>query len=258
MRTAAVVGVLLLLAAAIAPLVFPDSIGKLVRGIQKPKQVGVLVGVPDSSPAASQPRTMTQVPPNTSASPPAVISSQPVNPTGLPETSAPANAATTPNPFHVAPADVQQAQIASAQPQPAAPTNSVENSAAPTPDSCWSCGPGRKCISSGKHRTTANYRKPVESAEHKKICCLEIQTRTRWPEFCRILPAGPHSLDAQSRYGYHIRWAIDPASAVWPHCSRRAGRRRRPRLVIETGFLWTATRCLVLRRGLGRIISLVD
>ena len=78
-RTAAVVGVLLLLAAAIAPLVFPDSIGKLVRDIQKPKQVGVLVGVPDSSPAASQPAT--QVTRNTSTSPPAVVSSQPVNPT---------------------------------------------------------------------------------------------------------------------------------------------------------------------------------
>ena len=133
-RTAAVVGVLLLLAAAIAPLVFPDSISKLVRGIQKPKQVGVLVGVPDSSPAASQPRAVAQVPRNTSPSPPAVVSSQPVNPTALPETPAPANAATTPNPFHVAPADVQQAQIASAQPQAAAPTNAAENAAAATPD----------------------------------------------------------------------------------------------------------------------------
>src|SRR4029077_19458895 len=89
-RTAVVVGVLLLLAAAIAPMVFPDSVGKLVRGIQKPKQVGVLVGVPDSSPAASQP--VTQVPRNTSTPPPAVVSSQPVNPTALPETPASANA----------------------------------------------------------------------------------------------------------------------------------------------------------------------
>jgi hypothetical protein len=134
-RTVAVVGVLLLLAAAIAPVVFPDSIGKLVRGIQKPKQVGVLVGVPDASPAASGPRAVSQVPGNTSASPPDVVSSQPVKPAGPPETPAPATAATTPNPFHVAPADVQQAQMASAQPQAAAPTNSAENSAAPTPDS---------------------------------------------------------------------------------------------------------------------------
>ena len=133
-RTAAVLGVLLLLAAAIAPLVFPDSISKLVRGIQKPKQIGVLVGVPDSSPAASQPRALAQVPKNTFASPPAVVSSEAVNPTALPEAPAPATAATTPNPFHVAPADVQQAQIATAQPQPAAPTNSAGNSAVATPD----------------------------------------------------------------------------------------------------------------------------
>ncbi len=135
-RTAAVVGVLLLLAAAIAPLVFPDSIGKLVRGMQKPKQVGVLVGVPDSSPAASQPAT--QVTRNTSTSPPAVVSSQPVKPTALTETPASANAATTPNPFHVSPADVQQAQIANAQSHGAAPTNAAENAAAATPDTAAS------------------------------------------------------------------------------------------------------------------------
>ncbi len=131
-QTAAVVGVLLLLAAAIAPMVFPDSIGKLVRGIQKPKQVGVLVGVPDSSPAASQPET--QITRNTSISPPAVVSSQPAKSNALPETPAPANAATTPNPFHVSPADVQQAQIANAQSHGAAPTNAAENAAAATPD----------------------------------------------------------------------------------------------------------------------------
>ncbi len=131
-QTAAVVGVLLLLAAAIAPMVFPDSIGKLVRGIQKPKQVGVLVGVPDSSPAASQPET--QITRNTSISPPAVVSSQPAKSNALPETPAPANAATTPNPFHVSPADVQQAQIANAQSHGADPTNAAENAAAATPD----------------------------------------------------------------------------------------------------------------------------
>jgi len=136
MRTAAVVGVLLLLAAAIAPVVFPDSISKLVRSFQEPKQVGVLVGVPDSSPAANQP--VTQVTRNTSISPAAVVSSQPVKPTALPETPAPANAMTTPNPFHVSPADIQQAQIASAQPHGAAPTNAPENATAPTPETSTS------------------------------------------------------------------------------------------------------------------------
>jgi len=133
-RTAAVVGVLLLLAAAIAPVVFPDSIGKLVRDIRKPRQVGVLVGVPDSSPAVGQPLAVPKAPRIGSASPPAVVSSQPVNPNALPETPAPAAVATTPNPFHVAPADVQQAQLASAQPQTAAPANSPENSVAQTSD----------------------------------------------------------------------------------------------------------------------------
>jgi hypothetical protein len=133
LRTAAVVGILLLLAAAIAPLVFPDSIGKLVRDIQKPKEIGVLVGVPDSSPAASQP--VTQVHRNTAVPPPAIVSSQGAKPTALPETAAPASAPTAAFPFHVAPADVQQAQIATAQPHAAATTNAAENAAAPTPDS---------------------------------------------------------------------------------------------------------------------------
>jgi Protein kinase domain len=140
-RTAVTVAALLVLAAAIAPVVFPDSIGKLVRGIQKPKQVGVLIGVPDSSPAAGQSGAVAQVPRSTSSKPPAFVSSQPVNSTALPETPAAGNAATTPNPFHVAPADVQQAQIATAQPQGAAPANSAENSTAPTTDTSGSGGP---------------------------------------------------------------------------------------------------------------------
>jgi hypothetical protein len=134
-RTAAVVAVLLLLAAVIAPFVFPDSIGKLVRGMQKPKEVGVLVGVPDSSPAPSQ--SATQVTRNPSTSPPAVVSSQPVNPKPHQETPALANAATTPNPFHVSPADVQQAQIANAQSHDVAPMNAGET-AATTPDTAAS------------------------------------------------------------------------------------------------------------------------
>src|SRR4029077_733294 len=177
-RTAAVVGVLLLLAAAIAPVVFPDSIGKLVRGIQNPNQVGVLIGVPEPSPAASQPTSVAQVPRNTSTSPPAVVSSQPVNPTALPETPPPANAATTSNPFHVAPADVQQAQIASAQPQPAAPTNSAENSAAATPDTSVSAA------ADANSSAQANTEPPPatasqSTAQSKKISVVSTAKRAR-------------------------------------------------------------------------------
>src|SRR4029077_2154419 len=59
-------------------------------------------------------------------------------PNALPETPAPATAATTPNPFHVSPADVQQAQIANAQSHGVAPTNAAENAAAATPDTAAS------------------------------------------------------------------------------------------------------------------------
>jgi len=135
-RTAAVFGIMLLLAAVIAPLVFPDSMGKLVRGMQKPKEVGVLVGVPESSPAPNQPAT--QVTRNPSRSVPPVVSSQPIDPKARPETPASENAATTPNPFNVSPVDVQQAQIANAQSHDAAPTNAAENAAAATPDTAAS------------------------------------------------------------------------------------------------------------------------
>jgi hypothetical protein len=166
-RTAAAVGILVLLAAAIAPLVFPDSIGKLVRDIRKPKQIGVLVGVPDSSPAIGQRHALSQIPSSNSASPPAVVSSQPVNPTGLPETPAPANAATSPNPFHVAAADVQQAQMASAQRQAAGPTNLAENSAAPTPDSSVSAS------TSAKSSAQANTEQPPTTASQSSSSSAE-------------------------------------------------------------------------------------
>jgi serine/threonine protein kinase len=176
-RTVAVVGVLLLLAAAIAPVVFPDSIGKLVRGIQKPKQVGVLVGVPDSSPAANQP--VTQVTRNTLTSPPAIVSSQPVNPTTPTETPVSANAATTPNPFHVSPADVQQAQIASAQSQPAAPANAAENAAAATPDTAASTDTGAN--SSAQANTEpppATARQSAAQSKKKSVASTAKSTRS--------------------------------------------------------------------------------
>jgi serine/threonine protein kinase len=178
-RTAAVVGVLLLLAAAIAPMVFPDSISQLIRGLQKPKEVGVLVGVPDSSPAASQPRALTQAPRNTLPSPPAVVSSQPVNPAVLPETPAPANAATTPNPFHVSPADVQQAQIATTQSQGVVPANSAENSAAPSSETAGSAAPDTNSLAQANTEppTPAGSQSSAQSTE-KSVASKSKRTRT--------------------------------------------------------------------------------
>ena len=54
-RTAVAVCALLVLAAVIAPLVFPESIGKIIRSSHISKPIGVLIGVPESSPPALAP-----------------------------------------------------------------------------------------------------------------------------------------------------------------------------------------------------------
>jgi serine/threonine protein kinase len=135
MRTAVALGALLVLAAIIAPVVFPDSVGKLIRASHKPKAVGVLVGVPEPSPAVAEPQRVAQVPQNASSTAPAVVAAQPVNPTVQSQTEAATNGATSPNPYAVRPANVQQAQIANAQkPAAVSSTDSAQDSAAATPD----------------------------------------------------------------------------------------------------------------------------
>lgn len=139
-RTAVAGGVLLALAAAIGPVLFPDTIGKMIRVSHAPKPVGVLIGVPESSPPAAAPAPAAQVPQNPSSTAPAVVASQSVNPIVAPETQAPTNAATPPNPPDVRPADIQQAQIATAQSQAAPSTDSAQNSTGAALDSSSSGG----------------------------------------------------------------------------------------------------------------------
>ena len=128
-QSAVAAGVLLLLAAAIAPMVLPESVGKIIGVIRKPKPVGVLVGVPESpAPLGAQ---APQSAATTTA--PAVVASQRVNPSIAPQ--AETQPATTPNPFHVSPADVDQARLANAQPPAAPRTDTAENAAGATPDS---------------------------------------------------------------------------------------------------------------------------
>jgi hypothetical protein len=123
---------LLVLAAAIAPLVFPESIGKIIRGSHISKPVGVLIGVPESSPSLL---AQAQAPQSESATASTAVGSQPVNPTVAPEPPATANAATSPKLPDVRPADIQQAKIANAQSEAAASTDSAANSAGATSDS---------------------------------------------------------------------------------------------------------------------------
>jgi hypothetical protein len=118
------------LAAAIAPLVFPESIGKIIRGSHISKPVGVLIGVPESSPPA-----LAHAPQGASSTASAAVVSQPVNPSVAPEPPAAANTVTTANPPLVSPKDTKQAQTSNAQSQVPASTDLAANSAGATPDS---------------------------------------------------------------------------------------------------------------------------
>jgi len=171
-RTAVAVAALLVLAALI---VFPESIGKMIRGIRERKPIGVLIGVPESLapgvPQASQ---------NPAATAPAVVASQPVNPIVAPQTETQTNAARSPNPFHVAPGDVQQAQVANAQ-SPAVPsTDTAVNAAGATPDGSVSAAATMNANSS----TQANAEPPPttaseSSSQSKKKSVASTSRRAR-------------------------------------------------------------------------------
>jgi serine/threonine protein kinase len=135
LRTAVAFGLLLALAVAIAPMVFPDSIGKLLRITREPKPVGVLIGVRESSPPPQQRAGVVQAPQNKSTAPPPVVASEPINPSVAPDIQAPTNAETPSHPPDIRTADVQQAQVANAQPEAPSPTDSAQNSPGTTPDS---------------------------------------------------------------------------------------------------------------------------
>jgi len=225
-------------------VVFPDSISKLVRGSQKPKQLAFswCAGL---FPAANSPRAVAKLPSNTSSTPPAVVSSQPVNAAALPETPAPAKNAASTRSVSVPPADVQQAQIASAQPQGRASTKCSGNAAAATPDTSV-LRTRTQIISSGKTPTAAASASH-STAQSKRNLCLNSQTRSLQPKFSLIFPREPHWFGAQSRHGYHIRWAFD--FCVCHSGALQSSRRmtKNPCPSSNRGYI-DATRCLVLAR----------
>ena len=135
LRTAAVVAVLLVLAAAIAPVVFPDSVGKMIHNVHKTKPIGVLIGVPESSPSTAQAPALAQAPQNPSTNAPAVEQTPLSNSTVASQIPATTNTSASRIPADVRSSDVQQAQIANAQPHMASSADSEQAPAEPTPDS---------------------------------------------------------------------------------------------------------------------------
>ena len=119
LRTALAFGALMVAAAVVAAVLFPESIGGILHRPREAKSIGVLVGVPESSPTpAAVQNASTPVAP-------ATVLSQAAN-AALALANQPATeGAATPNPSQTPAADLQQGQTSSAEPQVAAPQDAV-------------------------------------------------------------------------------------------------------------------------------------
>src|SRR6266496_283542 len=123
LRIALPVAALLLATAVIAAVLFSEPIGKIMHGTRETKQVGVLIGVPESSrPPAVQNSSSTIAP--------ATVASQEANSAVPNATQPPANVATASNSPQVASPDIQQTQTMNAQ-SPAAAPNALEATSPP-------------------------------------------------------------------------------------------------------------------------------
>src|SRR6266536_677056 len=117
LRIALPVAALLLATAVIAAVLFSEPIGRIMHGDRETKKVGVLIGVPESSPPQKVQNASTPTSP-------ATVASQEANPAVPAATQngglAQENAATASNSPQVASSDIQQTQTMNAQ-SPAAP-----------------------------------------------------------------------------------------------------------------------------------------
>jgi hypothetical protein len=119
LRTALAFGALVVAAAVLAAFLLPGATGKILHRPRETKSIGVLVGVPESSPAPAAAKN--------AAAPvaPATVLSQAAN-AAMGSTNQPAtDGSTVPNSSQAASPDLQQAQTSSNQPQAASTQNTV-------------------------------------------------------------------------------------------------------------------------------------
>jgi hypothetical protein len=124
LRVALPVAAMLLAVGGIAAVLLPEPIGRLMRRARETKPIGVLIGVPESSPPLAVQNAST-----TTA--PAAVASQEGNAAVPFASQPPVNAATASNPPQVSSPDLQQTQISNAQTQVAGP-NAQPQATAPS------------------------------------------------------------------------------------------------------------------------------
>jgi Protein kinase domain len=130
LRTASAFGAVVVAAAVVAAVLFPESIGTILRRPRETKSIGVLVGVPEPSPTPAVSQNASE------PVAPATVLSQAAN-AALAVAKPPATdgGATLPNSSQAPAADVQQAQTSKGQPGAAAtPDALAATSPSPVPE----------------------------------------------------------------------------------------------------------------------------
>jgi serine/threonine protein kinase len=122
LRIALPVAALLLATAVIAAILFSEPVGRIMHGARETKKIGVLVGVPESSPPQAVQNASTAIAPPT-------VASQEANSAVPNATQPPVNVATASNSPQVASPDIQQTQTMNAQ----SPATAPNTSEAPSP-----------------------------------------------------------------------------------------------------------------------------
>jgi serine/threonine protein kinase len=147
-RTALAFGALVVAAAVAAAILFPESIGGILHRPNATKSIGVLVGVPESSPTPPAVQN-----PSTPVAPATVLSQAADTALALPNQPA-TDSPAAPNSSQTSAADIQQDQTSSGQPQ--VPV---------TPDAVAAAAPGAVPENSGESQAAAVSPKGAEATQ---------------------------------------------------------------------------------------------
>ena len=148
LRTALAFGALVVAAVVLAPILLPGPTGKILHRARETKSIGVLVGVPESSPAPAAVQN--------AATPmaPATVLSQAAN-AAIGSANQPAtDTAAVPNSSQAPSPDLQQSQVSNGQPQAAA-----------TPDAFAAASPGPVSENSAESEAVTASPKGSEAAQ---------------------------------------------------------------------------------------------
>ena len=148
LRTALAFGALVVAAVVLAPILLPGPTGKILHRARETKSIGVLVGVPESSPAPAAVKN--------AATPiaPATVLAQAAN-TAIGSANQPAtDTAAVPNSSQAPSPDLQQSQVSNGQPQAAA-----------TPDAFAAASPGPVSENSAESAAVTESPKGSEAAQ---------------------------------------------------------------------------------------------